>query len=173
MRRISSNRGRVADLMTRSVVKIAPWTTVREARQLTTQLQIRHLLVAERDDLVGVVCVCDLRDGAADELVSDRMKDPITVHPAATVSEASDAMRELALGCLPVVDGNSVVGIITRGDLIRAGHPAESTGARTCAACGYPHNVEPDRRSEEVGFCLYCRERSVPASLDDEMGGGD
>ena len=169
----TKQHGRVTDLMTRSVVTIAPWTSVQEAERLATDLRIRHLLVMDGQGLAGVVCVCDLREAPEDELVAERMNEPVTVHPAATVSEASDVMRELALGCLPVVDGDSVVGIITRGDLIRAGLPAEETGAKTCVACGYIHNVQPDRRTEEIGFCLYCRERSTPASLDDEMGGSD
>jgi len=45
-------------------------------------------------------------------------KDLLTIGPAATVEEAAKTMAEHRYGCLPVVEENVVVGIITETDLL-------------------------------------------------------
>lgn len=53
------------------------------------------------------------------EVMSDK---PITVNPQQTVKEAASLMHDRSIRRLPVVDGQTdrVVGIVTRGDIIRA-----------------------------------------------------
>lgn len=52
-------------------------------------------------------------------LVKDLMiKEPITIHPEATVQDASNLMREKRIDCLPVVKNGRLVGIITEGNFI-------------------------------------------------------
>lgn len=52
--------------------------------------------------------------GEASASVDDVMiKNPITVHPEASILEAIDIMDEQQIGCLPVVKNNRLVGIIT------------------------------------------------------------
>jgi len=53
-------------------------------------------------------------------IVNDIMiKDPITISPDATVLDALEVMRNKQIGCLPVVDKNELVGIITETDFLR------------------------------------------------------
>ena len=47
------------------------------------------------------------------------IKDPVTIGPSATVMEAQQLMQTKNVGCLPVVSGNEVVGIITETDFLR------------------------------------------------------
>jgi len=47
-----------------------------------------------------------------------KAKDLITIGPDATVEEAAQTMAENRYGCLPVVEDNVVVGIITETDLL-------------------------------------------------------
>jgi acetoin utilization protein AcuB len=48
------------------------------------------------------------------------MSEPaITIAPEATVKDAARLMREHKIGCLPVVEGHTVVGIVTETDLPR------------------------------------------------------
>jgi CBS domain-containing protein len=45
-------------------------------------------------------------------------KDPITVPPETSTLEAIELMRQRRLGCLPVVDGGRLVGVVTLFDLL-------------------------------------------------------
>lgn len=52
--------------------------------------------------------------GSATKAVEDIMiKNPITIHPEASILEAIDIMDSQKIGCLPVVKNNRLVGIIT------------------------------------------------------------
>lgn len=52
--------------------------------------------------------------GSATKAVEDIMiKNPITIHPEASILEAIDIMDSQQIGCLPVVKNNRLVGIIT------------------------------------------------------------
>jgi CBS domain-containing protein len=44
---------------------------------------------------------------------------PVTVSPETTILEAMGAMRTHRIGCLPVVKGKELVGIITEMDFLR------------------------------------------------------
>lgn len=45
--------------------------------------------------------------------------------------------------------------------------------ALRCSCCGWPgSNVIAQPGTPETGFCLYCRERSVPPADDVDLGGG-
>ena len=165
----------VADVMTRYLFTVAPLTSVRLARQLSQERGVRHLLVTANDELLGVVCACDL-NGAEDVAapVAKHMRaNPFTTNPCATVEDAAVIMRVFRIGCLPVEQNGRVVGIVTRGDLERAGVDDDRAGIRRCAACGYKHNLRSDRRREDLTFCGFCEERSVPGEEDLDVGGGD
>ncbi len=52
-------------------------------------------------------------------LVKDLMiKDPITVNPKTTITEAMRIMRKNNIGCLPVTQNNELVGVITETDFL-------------------------------------------------------
>lgn len=46
------------------------------------------------------------------------IKDPISIGPTSTIMDAMKIMREQRIGCLPVVDGKELVGIITEQDFL-------------------------------------------------------
>jgi acetoin utilization protein AcuB len=52
---------------------------------------------------------------------------PIVIHPDATPEEAALMMAEKKIGCLPVVEGDELVGLVTETDVLRyfAGIPPE------------------------------------------------
>jgi acetoin utilization protein AcuB len=43
-----------------------------------------------------------------------------TAHPDDPIEEAANAMRERKIGCLPVVEGEALVGIVTSSDVMEA-----------------------------------------------------
>lgn len=120
---------RVAEVMTREVVTLAPAQSFQEAITLVARHRFRHLLVVNTDRrLAGVISDRDLlrfmirnpdRDAST---VADVMKtDAITVGPESSLSAAIAEMLTRRINCLPVVDGEGrLVGILTSTDLLRA-----------------------------------------------------
>jgi CBS domain-containing protein len=53
---------------------------------------------------------------AVKEVMSDP---PLTIAPHASVQEAARLMMEKQVGCLPVVEGSKLVGIITETDMLK------------------------------------------------------
>ena len=123
----------VRDSMTQAVVTVAPQTTAAEALALCRLNRIRHLPVLERGRLVGVISDRDLRAAtpalgdparveALDRIrVADEMaRDVTTARPEDPIEDAAMVMYERKIGCLPVVDGEDLVGILTTSDVMRA-----------------------------------------------------
>ena len=123
----------VRNSMTREVVTVGPETTAAEALALCRENRIRHLPVIEGGRLVGIISDRDLRSAtpALGDLarvealgrlrVTDEMaRDVATVHPDDPIEDAAMAMYERKIGCLPVVDGEDLAGILTSSDVLRA-----------------------------------------------------
>ena len=123
----------VRDSMTRELVTVVPETTAAEALALCRVNRIRHLPVLEGRRLVGVISDRDLRAAtpalgdlaraeALDRIrVADEMaRDVATAGPEDPIEDAAMAMYERKIGCLPVVDGEDLVGILTTSDVMRA-----------------------------------------------------
>lgn len=123
----------VEDSMTQEVVTLEPETTAAEALALCRERRIRHLPVVEGGRLLGLVSDRDLRSAApvlgdpnrtealgrirAGEVMS---RDVVTVSPKDPIENAAREMYERRIGCLPVVDGSGLVGIVTSSDVMRA-----------------------------------------------------
>jgi acetoin utilization protein AcuB len=123
----------VKDSMTREVATLSPQTTAGEALALCREKRIRHLPVLEGGRLVGIVSDRDLRlatpalgdAGRAEALgkisVSEVMARAVaTARPDDPIEEAANAMRERKIGCLPVLEDDRLVGIITSSDVMGA-----------------------------------------------------
>ena len=123
----------VRDWMAREVVTVETGTTAAEALALCRKHGIRHLPVLEGGWLIGVISDRDLRSATpalgdpsrAEALeriqVGDEMlRDVVTARPEDPVEDAAAAMYKGKIGCLPVVDGDDLVGIVTSSDVMRA-----------------------------------------------------
>ena len=125
---------KVGRRMTRQVQTIEREASLRRARRIMDNKQIRHLPVVDRDRLVGLITDRDIRaaapSSAADIAAADReefldqvkvghvmSKKVLTTTPETTVEEAAFLMRQNKIGCLPVVEGDRLVGIITETDV--------------------------------------------------------
>lgn len=168
---------RVDELMTpaSSVVTIHPEALVAEADAAATAVDARHLVVADREGVVGVVCRCDLVAPARPgESVGDRMSgSPWGVRSGATLGQAVTAMREKHIGILLVVKARELAGVLTRGDLRRTGVPEELLGAEYCVACGSAHGVVEHSRVGDLPMCLECCDLASERGDDGELGDGD
>lgn len=120
----------VKDIMHRDTVTVSPGTTLEDAYRLMQQKRFRHLPVVDDDRLLGVVTDRDLRQAMSEagaerfspeSLVRHVMAEqPWTASPLDPVEDAARRMRELKIGCLPVVDGGKLLGIVTGIDLLDA-----------------------------------------------------
>ena len=120
----------VRDIMTSPVLTISPDTTLQDAYRIMNERSIRHLPVLDAGVLVGVITDRDLRLAtsvltptpfARQCRVSEVMcRSPLTADPLDPVEDAARTMRERKIGCLPVLEGGTVAGIITGIDLLDA-----------------------------------------------------
>lgn len=156
---------RVRDLMTWEVVTVLPDTDTETAWDLMSERDLRHLVVVDGEgDLVGVVSHRDLLRHALIEQtdvpryverellrrtpVRAVMVQPVvTAEPEQDLSEAARSLFDTKTGCLPVVEGTHVVGILTESDFVRwfgygsklvAPFVAEAVGAKLASKESWP-----------------------------------
>lgn len=120
----------VRDIMSSPVQSISASTTLQDAYRTMREKNIRHFPVVDGGRLVGVVTDRDLRLATSslaptpfpgDTPVSAVMSHPpVTADGGDPVEDAARTMRERKIGCLPVVEGDRLVGIITGLDLLDA-----------------------------------------------------
>ncbi len=127
----------VKDVMTRDVQTVKRNDQLGIADSLMKQARIRHLVVLDEDALVcAVLSQRDLFRGAllralgfgarAEEsmlrqvVVKEAMSGELhTTTPDAPVGEAARTMIDRKIGCLPVLEGEKLVGIVTETDFVR------------------------------------------------------
>jgi acetoin utilization protein AcuB len=126
---------RVSDVMTREVRTLGPNQRLSVADELMKQGRFRHVVIVEEGRVVGVVSRRDIFHGAlawslgqggkAHETLltatpaKDVMaSDVVTIDPGASLGEAAALLRQHQIGCLPVVAGDELVGILTEGDFL-------------------------------------------------------
>lgn len=164
---------RVEEVMNPKVVCVRADTRVSEAERLASEEGIRHLVVLSEGEIAGVLCACDLFEAVEHTPVEQHMSAPVyTISSTASLTEAADLMRQRGVGCLPVMQKKTLLGIVTRGDLLRVGFPSEALGERLCAACKTRLHVRPDENAEELALCLECKERAQPPRLGEDLGEG-
>jgi acetoin utilization protein AcuB len=128
---------KVRELMTKKPLTVPVDTPVVEARRTMLEHRIRHLLVTDGGRLAGIVTDRDIRLNMPSPATSlsvweinyllARMtvgsvmtKSVITVDPNRNAVEAARIMLDHKIGALPVVDGGTIIGIMTETDIMRA-----------------------------------------------------
>lgn len=115
---------RLDEIMSVQVVAVAPEERAGAAWLKMQRERIRHLAVMDGARLVGVLSERDLGGrGGADlrrgrivrELMAPRVA---TASPGTTLRQAANVMRGRLIGCLPVLQGERVVGIVTATDVL-------------------------------------------------------
>jgi CBS domain-containing protein len=109
-----------------NVWTISPEATVFEALQTMADKNVGALLVTERGRLVGIITERDYsrkvvlkgrssRETAVREILSGHI---VSVTPSNSVEECMRMMTEKRVRHLPVLDGETIVGVISIGDLV-------------------------------------------------------
>jgi CBS domain-containing protein len=132
----------VSEIMTRDVVRLQVDTTLDEAAKVMRDEDIGDVVVVDNDRVVGLVTDRDIvvravADGLAPgetTIGSVVTRDPVTVRPDDTATNAALLMRERAVRRLLVCDEQGLVGIMSIGDLAVDLDPDSVLGGISAAA---------------------------------------
>ena len=139
---------KVHDIMTTDIITVNRDDDLRMVDDIMAAGHIRHVPVVEDNRLIGVVSQRELfsaRVASTMEIgenaqrsflhtfvVNDVMSQPvITISPDASVSEAAVRIMDRGIGCLPVVKGSVLEGIVTKTDLLRCLRAVQEAPERT------------------------------------------
>lgn len=128
--------------MSHPVHAVKPFDSIQHARELMERHRVNQLPVMVDGSLVGIITDRDLREAfpsVFESALFARRKprvtttDPqtvtvemvmtrnvATVGPGESMADAASLMRRQRIGALPVVDGEQVVGLLTRSDVLDA-----------------------------------------------------
>lgn len=137
MRAMTDRPTHVRDLMTKDVITLERNEKLLVADDVMRLGRIRHLPIVDSDGtLAGMVSQRDLfhsgllkalgygthaQRNALDMLVvKEAMKtEVVTTTPDTPLSEAAKTMFEKKIGCLVVIDGGKIVGILAESDFVK------------------------------------------------------
>ncbi len=133
-----SRETRVRDLMSSPVKSLTRNEEVVIADTLMRNERIRHLPILDDEGrLAGILSQRDLflsglvralghgtsaRDRALSLIAVKEVMtaDVVTTTPEASIREAAQVMVDRKIGCLPVLDGDSLVGLLSESDIVSA-----------------------------------------------------
>lgn len=127
----------VSEWMTRKVFTVTPDNSVSDVVKMIREKGIKHVPVVEQGKLRGIVSDRDIKDYCpsratsldmyelhyllAKTKVREVMKTKVfTTGPDIPIEEAAMVLYDKNVGCLPVVEGGKLVGIISDRDIFRA-----------------------------------------------------
>jgi len=127
---------KVKDIMAKEVATLKVDDELSLAEDIMHLGRIRHLPVTDGERLVGIISERDLfkaslasvidydyqikRDYMKTVVIKEIMKtNLITIDPGANIEEAARLMLKHKIGCIPVVEGEQMVGLITETDILR------------------------------------------------------
>ena len=127
----------VTEWMTAPVMTLKPHDSLWHAHERLAKYRINQFPVVHEGKLVGIVTDRDVRDAYPSGLTHLRSQDleefaeactvgqimtraVVTISPQAMIREAAQRLRHHRIGALPVVDGEKLIGILTRSDCLNA-----------------------------------------------------
>ncbi len=116
---------KVRDIMTKDIASLRSDDTIEHAAQLMKQYNCGSLPVCTQDKLIGIVTDRDIavRSVASGEDVTSRRvgdimtNDVVFANPETDVNDAARIMSDRQIRRLPVVENNSLIGIVALGDI--------------------------------------------------------
>lgn len=124
----------IEEIMKTDIFTLKPSNTIKDASKIMRTQKIRHLpIVNDNHNLVGLLTERDLKNALPSPLIKVKPEDvnvfeqtldklmltnPIVCHPLDFVEETALIFYENRIGCLPVVRGGKLVGIVTANDLL-------------------------------------------------------
>jgi CBS domain-containing protein len=136
---------RVDLLMTTDLITVSADDHLAFVQQIMRWRGIRHMPVEnECGHLVGLVTSNDINrfckekectdvtqvrreDGGQYRVVDAMVPNPVCISPHALLSQAHEKMRQHRIGCLPVVHGGKLIGLLTQEDMHRLYSKSQAT----------------------------------------------
>ena len=132
----TDTRTHVRDIMSDQIVTISSDDALSTVEDIMTLGGVRHMPVVRGGQLVGVVSERDLLRASLSNLTAFGTEQrraflhaveihrvmsapPVVIGPDATAEQAAMLMAERKIGCLPVVEGEKLVGMLTETDVLR------------------------------------------------------
>ena len=126
----------VCEIMSKDIEVVDRNDNLRTVEERMATKQLRHLPVLEQGEVVGIVTQRDLFKATMSStmgygekaqkayLQSVRVKEimtspVVTVSPDISVAAATEMIITKGIGCLPVVDNQQLIGLVTKTDLLR------------------------------------------------------
>ena len=122
------------DVMTTPVFFVSPRDTIAYARNLMVKHKISRLLVMEEGRLTGMLTKKDIayrllqgepewRRRPVDQIPVEVIASgkPVVVSPDTGIKKIAEIFASKNISCVPVVENRSVVGIVTKTDLMKSG----------------------------------------------------
>jgi CBS domain-containing protein len=139
---------RVRELMRSELITLERDEHLTLAHDLMKLGRIRHMPVLSHGRLVGIVTQRDLFRAAVSSVLGFRpaaerewltkirvaevmTKDVVTAEPDWTVRQAIEVMLDRRIGCLPVVEGEQLIGLLSETDCLRLLGRLLSPGGRS------------------------------------------
>ena len=156
----------VEDIMESDCLFLKNTDTLHKWKKLIQESTHQRYPVVDEDlKVVGIVTMRDMTKSQSDEdIVSKLMsKNPITVTPKTTVAYVAHIMGWEGIELCPVVEGKKLIGIITRGDVIKA---LQYIAKQPQVAETIEDLVLKNFESESKENKMYFKGKIVPEMLD-------
>lgn len=152
---------RAHELMTHPALSISADLPTERALVFAKSHGIHHLPLQVDDEVVGLVCTCDLREVDLKAPVSRALKrDPVIVSRSDTSKHIAEVMRRECISSV-LVAGTEGFGIVTKDDLLREPSLDEATLEIIDACrCMYCRTHQHLRRHGSFFACVSCLERA-------------
>ena len=167
---------KISEVMTRRPFVVEGSRRVGDVLSVARDRGVEHILICDHGEIVGLACAeCDLGEARLDSEIWQYMGPMLTVEEGASLEEAANQMLRRDTGAVIVSSGRGVVGIATRGDLVRGGLSCndDMLARFFCASCGAHAHVHADPHTEWLAYCSSCSDRASAPELTDDLGGGD
>jgi len=119
-------------MMNKNVLTLLSSSTIKEAIHIFREKKIRHLPITDEEgNVVGVVSDRDIKQATPSNLIDAMNQEvfetpleeimttnPVIGHPLDFVEEVATIFHDQHIGCLPIVSGGKLVGIVTETDLL-------------------------------------------------------
>ena len=116
----------VGEIMTSDVLTVEPSDTIGETAQKMVERGVSSAVVSDYGNLVGIVTERDLTRAVAGRVHSSEARvrewmtsEPVTLTRDASPEEAARVMLDNGFRHIPIVDGESIVGIVSIRDVAR------------------------------------------------------
>ena len=116
---------KVKEIMTKDIASLSSDDTIERAAQMMKQYDVGSIPVCRQENVIGIVtdrditlrCVATGQDTKQQKVCDIMTENPVVGSPDMNVSDAVRIMSEKQIRRLPIVENNSLVGIVALGDI--------------------------------------------------------